>query len=1075
MSYATQKEFFNVSYPNETPKLPTRKRSDGAIMTYDFCPDNRAWALDKEKRSLYILDVVHKTRFRKALLHPEGEFELTKDYLVHLDVEDLAEYILRLQTEIKRKKLSVRELEESHRQLETVRGQSNDYAFIQQQSAILEQERNEFEQQLLDLEEVIVNLKDRADRYDLLAKENELLRCQLQKQQMGPADKIRLHNAEAEAKFNRIQAEDYEKLEVELIIMKTTYEQLREQKRELKERLQKALLCQTKLTELKRQIAIEKDKRENIEEEMERLLVLYDKQSQELRRKTSYLTEANHRMESIQEDLRWSQDQMLQAIEENIVEENIYQDTTEPTENIRAVMDANTPRTDTTSSDEQLDLLKKQLEKCQTELEEHTEKEKSYQDRIQELEHGLVEHQTRLKEEEKKVEQQMFAMEFSRTRINELQNEMAAKQTDVDTRSGSVDIQIASLQKQLEDVRRELSGKSAELNTIQAENTLLQSKVSNYQDNIERLEEARKLDLEELEASKNELTKSRETMERQLVEHSSMLDGLEMGSLKEQNDTLRGEISKLEEKLSSAQKLLQDLQNKTSDHDALLKTIEDLKTELQSVNDSLEEKEMIVNRLGTEAEAIKVAAQMQDTLGPRVDDIPIDKQNLTVEIERLRTELGDCQKDLKQKVDAMNTDKQSLVEEMEHLRVKLGFYQEELEQKVDSIDIEKQHLIASAKQHSIDNEKQHLRENQEQHSIDEEKQQLIDEEKQHSIGNEKQQLREIEKQHSIDKEKQQLIDKEKQHSIDNEKQHLIDSEKQYLIEEIVSLRTQLAQCQNEIERYQKERDISEEAEEHEKSSIHDVIEKELCIEDEDDMGAGEYPEDYESSIEGAPDDLEEGDGDAKTQNISLVDEAERWSILQDNILTDEDILFIGSSDPDRTRAIALKIVRHGINALVIGELDHLHKELCRAVLDRYLMLSQNVATIDNGICTCRQIIKTVKTMRNSEMMGMFAFNTPVHVGNPVLLKDEVSVKLPPEAKPRSKSASSGIPDNAPLSSMFSKPARAAVQKANSRVLLGRFDPCRTREWRAPRTPQEMFFAGTLSDGSRLVTRQKRNI
>lgn len=185
----------------------------------------------------------------------------------------MADYILRLQTEVKRKNQNVHELEEARKQLEEVQKQSNDLTLIQQQSTILEQERNEFEQQLTDIEEVIVNLKDRADRYDLLAKENELLRCQLQKQRMGAADKMRLVNAEAEANFYRIQAEDYVRLEAELIIMKTQYRDLKEEKRELKEQLQKAFVCQTNLADLKRQIAVEKEKRQNVEEQMERLLV----------------------------------------------------------------------------------------------------------------------------------------------------------------------------------------------------------------------------------------------------------------------------------------------------------------------------------------------------------------------------------------------------------------------------------------------------------------------------------------------------------------------------------------------------------------------------------------------------------------------------------------------------------------------------------------------------------------------------------------------------------------------------------------------------------------------------------
>lgn len=158
-------------------------------------------------------------------------------------------------------------------QLEAIQTQSKDLIEIRQQSAILEQERTDFEQQMEDLEMVIVNLKDRADRYDLLAKENQLLRQQLQKQQVEAADRIRLINAEAEANFNRMRAEDCEKLEAELILFKAQYEDMRHQKRELKEQLQKAFVQQTKLTELKRQLALEQGHREQVEDELEHVLV----------------------------------------------------------------------------------------------------------------------------------------------------------------------------------------------------------------------------------------------------------------------------------------------------------------------------------------------------------------------------------------------------------------------------------------------------------------------------------------------------------------------------------------------------------------------------------------------------------------------------------------------------------------------------------------------------------------------------------------------------------------------------------------------------------------------------------
>lgn len=192
-------------------------------------------------------------------------------------MDDLAEYILSLQAEIKRKNDSVLQLEETRRtldeQLEAIQAKSDELSEIQQQSAMLAEERTEFEQQLEDLEKVIVDLKERADRYDLLAKENASLRDQLQHQRTETADRIRLINAEVEANFNRMITQDYDKLEAELVLFKAQYEDLRQQKRDLKEQLQKAFVQQGKMTELRRQLALEQAHREKVEDELEHLLV----------------------------------------------------------------------------------------------------------------------------------------------------------------------------------------------------------------------------------------------------------------------------------------------------------------------------------------------------------------------------------------------------------------------------------------------------------------------------------------------------------------------------------------------------------------------------------------------------------------------------------------------------------------------------------------------------------------------------------------------------------------------------------------------------------------------------------
>lgn len=177
-----------------------------------------------------------------------------------------------MQAEIKRKNEKVMKLEGKQKVLQD-RNTPEEQKLIQQQSAELQRERQEFDQQIADLEEDIIQWRDRAERYDLLAKENELLRQQLQKQRIEAADKMRLINAEAEASFNRMRAEECERLEAELILYRTQYDDLRAQKRDLKEQLQRAATRQNKVGELKRQLAVERAHREQVEEEMEQLMV----------------------------------------------------------------------------------------------------------------------------------------------------------------------------------------------------------------------------------------------------------------------------------------------------------------------------------------------------------------------------------------------------------------------------------------------------------------------------------------------------------------------------------------------------------------------------------------------------------------------------------------------------------------------------------------------------------------------------------------------------------------------------------------------------------------------------------
>ena len=67
MAFSTQKNFLSVAFPIEKENDPPKKRSDAALKTYPSCVDTRAWALNNEKKSQFISEILH--RFPRVAEH----------------------------------------------------------------------------------------------------------------------------------------------------------------------------------------------------------------------------------------------------------------------------------------------------------------------------------------------------------------------------------------------------------------------------------------------------------------------------------------------------------------------------------------------------------------------------------------------------------------------------------------------------------------------------------------------------------------------------------------------------------------------------------------------------------------------------------------------------------------------------------------------------------------------------------------------------------------------------------------------------------------------------------------------
>ncbi|XP_058814364.1 uncharacterized protein LOC131678312 [Topomyia yanbarensis] len=1123
MSYTTQRDFFNVTFRNEDPKPPERKRSDGALMTYEFCTDGRAWALDKEKRSKYILDVVHKARFKKAVLHPDGQFELSKNYLLNMEVDDLANYIVSLQAEVKRKNETVQQLEETRRvlgeQLDSAQQQSQDRILIQQQSAILQQERNEFEQQIDDLEEAIICLKDRADRYDLLAKENELLRCQLQKHRAEVANKMQLAHAEAEANFNRMRANDCEKLEAELIIFKAEYEELRKQKRELKEQLQKSSICKVRLSELKRQLATEQAEREKVEERMEHLLAIYDKQYQELQRKSDYIVESNQRMERIHYDQRWEQDHGVPVIEEPLTAKSSHQTLFKPSASA--------------------ELLVESCANCQR-MEAEIARLKNLQDDVSK------------RDELRNWQEQVRQLEDALTRCKAQQ--------------GTTETQTLELQKQLQEAREELSQKDVELDSYSG----LMERMSSYQSRIEDLEEEQQFKANQLAASMTELQQTKEQLNQLLSAPKDVSEKIELNAVKQLNNDLQKKIEQLESELAAAKAYSKELIENSADKEELLKTIAALKSEIQAVQGIVKAQEEEIIRLEGEYGIPGLVQQFSDhRFSPDVrikssalGDRPMSAEALergarprsagatgitgidtTVALNRearlisasavgaagtpgtivaplgARAKSSGAIEDTHSFAREARLQSDGSIHGEDYARA-TSLPPEALPKSAEAIDraqwdeakavSPEAKLTFTGAHHEIDSARVISR----------------------SPGARSKSARTI---GENDAEEGTTHSPEAQSKLTSPNGK--DGSARITAGRISAAAFGEAGTVGARARTKSAGSISETGSARERDRIKStgpVVEVGSTQPGAEASSAGTVARRKPAGAIGkvgatkvgtglrtksagavdeevtSPDDQLESDMEGNTAispetQLKFSDELDRSVNFQDNVkelgankteiegrpmdsskvkkssITAEEVIsqlnenFItigetvatGSSDPSRTKIIALKIVQHGISILILPELDHLHREIYRATLDRYLTLGKTVQFLDNAFCDNCNILNTMQTMGNNEMRAMISSSTQVPIANPLLLDDQIPTRLPPEhshrpqvdgtaPKPKQRAKTANFADTKDSNetqqvfALFTKGSSLHPnKKTNNRLLI---DKCRTRPWRSPKTP-----------------------
>ncbi|XP_021711750.1 uncharacterized protein LOC110680246 [Aedes aegypti] len=307
MAFATQRAFLNVPYRNEEPPVPDRKRSDCQLKSYESCSDARAWSLDPSVCSKFLLDVVRKSRFQRKLSRPSGDYQLTRAYLQQLTTDELIDYVMSLMMELKQIKSQVQQIEAERNDLgeqlmslqqmaETCEQEKEELILVQQRSAVFDPDQ--MDQDMIDLRNLLLALKEKADKYDCLEKENKCLKLKLD--EFCGENTIKRNASFDEGACGDSVPLACEKLKAELGHYKQSYEEMKVQKRALMEQLQLTKLRECRYWEMKNRLAEEECKRACLQTRIDDLLIERDCQALDLTRKEEYISLCNRRLEHVE-------------------------------------------------------------------------------------------------------------------------------------------------------------------------------------------------------------------------------------------------------------------------------------------------------------------------------------------------------------------------------------------------------------------------------------------------------------------------------------------------------------------------------------------------------------------------------------------------------------------------------------------------------------------------------------------------------------------------------------------------------------------------------------------------------
>lgn len=211
---------------------------------------------------------------------PDGDCELSREYLLQLDVEVLTEFVMCLMDELKRVKSQVHRLEDNRGNIDeqkTLSVQQIADASNQQREQLIEQQSSAFAsgkqhaEELADLKRIIDIMRAKAEKHDVLTQENKCLREKI--------ETLRKTNSNSwhysgDSDCGDSVALNCEVLKAELRLYKNHYIEMKEQRREMMEQLQRAKLSERKVKALKNELYQEQLNRETVEKQLEDALVI---------------------------------------------------------------------------------------------------------------------------------------------------------------------------------------------------------------------------------------------------------------------------------------------------------------------------------------------------------------------------------------------------------------------------------------------------------------------------------------------------------------------------------------------------------------------------------------------------------------------------------------------------------------------------------------------------------------------------------------------------------------------------------------------------------------------------------